>query len=233
MSRIDVIGRAGVPGAQQVVRIAHRSRSCRDRSHGLNERLHVWVLLAGTSGHRVNRPWIRVPHAKVIGGELWRTESPTAVPITERRTTNRRGFGWQDTPNSTLDYGDLFEHAPAGCMLLDASGCIDKINHAAAAILGWDASWLAGKPFSRWVANGDKQLFADHRQKLRSTAACLRQELRIKNRQGRLVSLRLESVCTTKGCDGAAGYRCTMVDVSGEQQSAREHGRRAGFQPCA
>lgn len=122
----------------------------------------------------------------------------------------------------TPNYVDLFEHAPVGYMLLDAAGCIEKINHTGAAILGWDQSWLLGKPFSRWVANNDKQLFHAHQQKLRSGEGCINQELRVKSRQGRFVSLRLESVREARHGNGAVGgCRSIMIDISGEEKSAR------------
>jgi PAS domain S-box-containing protein len=92
------------------------------------------------------------------------------------------------------DYADLFEHAPAGYMQLDGSGCILRINRTGAAMLGWDSSWLHGKPFSRWVVNNDKQLFQAHQHRLLNCEHCVCPELRIKNRHGRSVSLRLESI---------------------------------------
>jgi len=120
------------------------------------------------------------------------------------------------------DYADLFERAPVGYLLLDATGCIDRINGTGAAILGWGRSWLVGKPFSRWVANNDKQLFHCHRQALRHTRRGTSQALRVKNRQGRWVSLRLESEAETDANGVFSGCRCIMIDISGEEQSARQ-----------
>ncbi|MCX7079608.1 MAG: hypothetical protein NTV76_09715, partial [Pseudomonas sp.] len=54
-------------------------------------------------------------------------------------------------PPPTFDYHDLFERVPIGYVLLDASGCICKINQTGAALLGWDSAWLTGEPFARWV----------------------------------------------------------------------------------
>lgn len=119
------------------------------------------------------------------------------------------------------DYADLFEHAPAGYMQLDGSGCILRINRTGAAMLGWDSSWLHGKPFSRWVVNNDKQLFQAHQHRLLNCEHCVCPELRIKNRQGRSVSLRLESMRAAGDDDGAPCYRSIMIDISGEEQSAR------------
>lgn len=129
------------------------------------------------------------------------------------------------TPTRLPDYVDLFERAPAGYMLSDDSGCIVKINRAGAGMLGWNAAWLRGKPFSRWVARSDRHLFELHRAELRAGAGSVIPELRIKNRQGRLVSLRLESI-RLASCDAhdnsSAIVRSIMIDVSGEEQSARK-----------
>jgi two-component system sensor kinase FixL len=120
------------------------------------------------------------------------------------------------------DYADLFERAPLGYLLLDTCGCIVRINRRGAAVLGWDAAWLVGKPFSRWVANNDKQLFHAHREQLRDTVRCFSRELRVKNRQGRLVNLRLESEREMDAVGTVTGCRCIMIDISDEQQSARQ-----------
>lgn len=119
------------------------------------------------------------------------------------------------------DYVDLFEQAPAGYMLLDAAGNIETINHTGAEMLGWEQSWLTGKPFSRWVAQNDRPLLHAHLQRLRGSEQRSSQELRVKNRQGRFIDLRLTSVAAD-GRSGTAGSRTLMVDISGEERSARK-----------
>ncbi|MGR9108475.1 MAG: sensor histidine kinase, partial [Gammaproteobacteria bacterium] len=100
--------------------------------------------------------------------------------------------------------------------------CIDKINRIGAGMLGWDEAWLAGKPFSRWVANTDKQLFHEHQQKVRGSETSITQELCIKNRQGRIVTLRLDSVREKRRYTPATACRSIMIDISGELKSARK-----------
>lgn len=113
---------------------------------------------------------------------------------------------------------DLFERAPVGYLVLNHAGLIERINHTGAAILGWDAEWLVGKPFARWIATRDRKAFHEHRRRLDNSHAAIGQEIRVKNRQGRFVGLRLESVQ-----DESAAGRCRMImiDISGEQRSAR------------
>jgi two-component system, LuxR family, sensor kinase FixL len=125
-------------------------------------------------------------------------------------------------PSPIPDYIDLFEHAPVGYMRLDASGAIETINHTGAAMLGWDAAWLIGQPFARWVESDDRGLFHTHRDRVHTAGQCLSQELRVKNRQGRILSLRLQSVPETGSSQVAAGCRSILIDVSGEQQAARK-----------
>ncbi|MGH8274646.1 MAG: sensor histidine kinase [Gammaproteobacteria bacterium] len=120
------------------------------------------------------------------------------------------------------DYVDLFEHAPVGYMLMDAAGRIRQINQAGAELLGWNRSWLIGKPFSRWVTNNDKQRFQVHQRRLRECSECVREEFRVKNRQGRILSLRLASLSEAGSADGAAaGFRSVLINVSGEEQASR------------
>jgi two-component system, LuxR family, sensor kinase FixL len=123
---------------------------------------------------------------------------------------------------SLPNYIELFEHAPAGYMRLDASGVIASINRTGAAMLGWDAAWLTGQPFARWVQSDDRELFHAHCDRVRTAEQCLSQELRVKNRQGRTLSLRLQSVSESGSSQVAAGCRSILIDVSGEKQAARK-----------
>ncbi|HET7332245.1 ATP-binding protein [Dyella sp.] len=125
------------------------------------------------------------------------------------------GSAYMGAPGA--DDGDLFECAPLGYMLLDATGCIQRINRHGATLLGREPSRLVGKPFSRWVVNSDKQLFYAHQCEVRRGEEDSSQQLRIKDRHGRVVSL-----CLRSSGDGDGGCRTVMIDISGEQRCARE-----------
>ncbi|WP_166265524.1 sensor histidine kinase [Marinobacter caseinilyticus] len=124
--------------------------------------------------------------------------------------------------DKTLDYVDLFEHAPTGYAVLDGVGCIEKINHVGAALLGWQANWLVGQPFSRWLVNSDREPFIAHLRQLGSSAGGHSATLRIKNRQGRLLTLWLQSQVVMGQTNANTIIRTIMVDISGEQASARK-----------
>ncbi|MDB5981097.1 MAG: multi-sensor signal transduction histidine kinase [Pseudomonas sp.] len=126
------------------------------------------------------------------------------------------------TPLQTFDYHDLFEHAPVGYMLLDASGCIYKINHTGAALLGWDAAWLTGESFSRWVVSADKHQFHAHLSTLSDAGGCVSQMLRVKNRQGRIATLWLKSDRDPHPSAYTGCFRTVMTDVSSEQESGKK-----------
>src|ERR1700730_15308664 len=117
-----------------------------------------------------------------------------ASPSWEPPAARGCGSDAERVPTSLPDYVDLLEHAPAGYMQLDASGVIASINSTGAAMLGWDATWLTGQPFVRWVESDDRELFHAHRDRVHTAGQCLSQQLRVKNRQGRILSLRLQSV---------------------------------------
>lgn len=121
-----------------------------------------------------------------------------------------------------FDYHDLFERAPIGYVLLEASGRICKINQTGAALLGWDATWLTGESFARWVVSADKSRFHAHLSKLGSLGGCVSQKLRVKNRQGRIATLWLKSDREPNSNGPLEHFRTAMIDVSGEQESERK-----------
>lgn len=126
------------------------------------------------------------------------------------------------SPPLTFDYRELFERAPIGYVLLDATGRICKINNTGAALLGWDATWLTGELLERWVVSTDKQLFQAHLSKLGCASTCVNQKLRFKNRQGRIATLWLKSDREANAAGHIEYFRSAMIDVSGEQESARK-----------
>ncbi|HET6632460.1 MAG TPA: ATP-binding protein [Rhodanobacteraceae bacterium] len=123
------------------------------------------------------------------------------------------------------DYVDLFEQAPVGYVLLDATGCVERINRTGATMLGWGAGELVGTPFSRLVVNGDRPLFYAHQQALHECDGGASQELRVRSRHGRVIKLRLQSLCEPGRRGRAPRYRCALVDLSGQEQSARAQRR--------
>ena len=120
------------------------------------------------------------------------------------------------------DYTELIEEAPAGYVSIDPAGCIEHINQTGAAILGWEPSQMIGELFSRWIVQADRPTLSGLQKRLQASAAPETQSLRAKNRQGRIVNLRLECRRSSPDLDRESGWRAILIDVSGEQLSARE-----------
>ena len=120
------------------------------------------------------------------------------------------------------DYTELIEEAPAGYVSIDPTGCIEHINQTGAAILGWEPSHMIGELFSRWIVQADRPTLSGLQQRLQASAAPETQSLRAKDRQGRIVNLRLECRRISPDLDREAGWRAILIDVSREQLSARK-----------
>lgn len=171
-----------------------------------------WSKLVGQLGREQLRPPVakNATHASAPA-------KPVQQPAGPRPAATPTG-----NPSAAEDQ-PLFEQAPAGYMLLNAAGCFERINRAGVRILGWDSAWLTGKPFARWVFNNDKPLFLSHLHRVQEERACqVSQVLRVKNRQGRPLAVRLHSAPVATRDGATAGLRSIMLDVSGDVHSAQE-----------
>jgi PAS domain-containing protein len=59
-------------------------------------------------------------------------------------------------------YAELFEFAPAACLVTDRGGVIREVNQAAAYLLERNGGLLAGKPLVALVAAGRQREFLRH-----------------------------------------------------------------------
>jgi two-component system, LuxR family, sensor kinase FixL len=118
-------------------------------------------------------------------------------------------------------YADLYASVPVACLALDARGRIEAINLAGAALLGWERSWLLGQPFSRWVVKDDVDRFAEHLCSARRSQGKVVDDLRIKDRHGRAIDVRLASVAGG-GPPGAAVCQTALIDITEAGRAARK-----------
>jgi PAS domain S-box-containing protein len=119
-------------------------------------------------------------------------------------------------------YSDLFTFAPVGVVVLTEDGRVEDVNRAAASMLGWPRSWVAGQLFSRWVAKADVKRFLEHLRNASRSEQALSDEFRIKDRRGRTRAVRFASAATIDRSASGRQYRCqiSMTDVT-DQRSAR------------
>jgi PAS domain S-box-containing protein len=83
-------------------------------------------------------------------------------------------------------YQDLFDFAPDGYLVTDPKGIIQEANRAAAALLGAEPRFLAGKPLVAFARGEDGRLLSEYLARLgaRTTPEPLRLQLSLHPRQG-------------------------------------------------
>lgn len=127
---------------------------------------------------------------------------------------------------STLQhYADLFTFAPVGAIVLTEDSRVEEINRAAAAMLGWPRSWVAGQLFSRWIAKPDVKRFLEHLRNACRTDRPLSDEFRINDRRGRTRDVRFDSVTMVTRQQAAGDFRrslITMTDVTEQRWASRD-----------
>lgn len=140
----------------------------------------------------------------------------------EKRPAQDRRDAWPPAQEAANYYANLYAFAPVGCLSLDANGCIEEINVAGAAMLGWERSWLLGQPFARWIAKDDIERFPEHLRKVRTSSGKVVTEVRIKDHHGQPVDVRLESIMIDGGDPAAAVCQTALIDVTEGRRAERE-----------
>ena len=123
-------------------------------------------------------------------------------------------------------YADLFTFAPVGFVVLTEDSRVEDVNRAAAGMLGWPRSWVAGQLFSRWIAKADTKRFLEHLRNACRSEQVLSDEFRIRDRRGRTRDVRFDSVAMISRGGQDATYsmgRCqlSMTDVTEQRFAAR------------
>lgn len=122
-------------------------------------------------------------------------------------------------------YSDLFTFAPVGVVVLAEDGRVEDVNRAAASMLGWPRSWVAGQLFSRWIAKDDVKRFLQHLRNACRSEQALSDEFKIKDRRGRSRELRFDSVAMIpRGADTGHLPRCqiSLTDVTEQRWATRD-----------
>lgn len=87
-----------------------------------------------------------------------------------RQQTDELLAARQDTEAQRQRYQELFEFAPDGYLVTDSDGVIREANRAAAAMLGLEPKFLAGKPILLFVAEEDRKSFDSRRARALTSA---------------------------------------------------------------
>jgi diguanylate cyclase (GGDEF)-like protein/PAS domain S-box-containing protein len=154
--------------------------------------------------------------------EMQRLAHDLQVYRTEMEMQNQELREAQRRLEETRDrYADLYDFAPVGYLTLDAKGCIREINLTGAMLLGRERAQLLGKPFGLWLDSEEKVRFSRHLQQVFAAQDRVATDLGIRNGNGELRDISLESVAIKAGTGEIGSCRTVLVDISERKQQER------------
>jgi two-component system, cell cycle sensor histidine kinase and response regulator CckA len=116
-------------------------------------------------------------------------------------------------------YYDLFNFAPDGYLVTDATGIIQEANYAAAKLLNARQSYLIGKPMAVFVHQTERQKFRKIMLQLQQQGEIRREELQIFHEQGSIDFPAELTAIAVEDCQGKTGnLRWLFRDISDRYQ---------------
>lgn len=100
---------------------------------------------------------------------------------------------WHRLLQAIHHHAELYEYAPVGCVILGHDARIHDINLTGAAMLGWERAWLRGRSLAPWIVRDDLKVFYEHLAKSQQVNGKALHEIRLKNRHGQFIEVRLQS----------------------------------------
>lgn len=124
-------------------------------------------------------------------------------------------------------YRELFDFAPDGYLVTDATGIIQEANHAAAAMLGMSSGRLVGKPLVVFVVEADRQAFRTRLNHLAQVVRVQDWEVHLQPRQGAVFPVALTVAAVHDHQDRLSSLRWWLSDVTARKQAeeALRHAR--------
>ncbi len=115
-------------------------------------------------------------------------------------------------------YFDLYNLAPVGYFTITEAGLIQEVNMTGATLLGLTRLELLRQRMSRFIASEDQDVYYHHRKALFETKTPQECELRLRQKDGRLLWAHLVGALAQ---DAAGGMLCrvTMPDITGRKQA--------------
>ena len=121
-------------------------------------------------------------------------------------------------------YAELYDFSPVGYFSFDAAGLIREANLTGASLLGIERRRLINKPFTRFIADADREIFSDHLTLVLQRQVTLRCEIRLTGNDGTVIHAQLLSVAVTG--ETKAGYILTSI-VDGTSRKLLEEALQA------
>jgi PAS domain S-box-containing protein len=111
-------------------------------------------------------------------------------------------------------YRSLFDDAPVGYLVCDADGMILDANAAAARLLGRDRKALLKTGFSRYCTESSRDAYYLHRFKVLEGRQSERTELQLRDADGELVDVLLESAASWDPAAQARTIRTALMNMT-------------------
>ena len=90
-------------------------------------------------------------------------------------------------------FQELFDFCPVPYVVLDVDGVVQRINVAAATMVGAERRRLEGVPLLVWIDPPDRRIFLDHMRRCRRSDDVVISELSLKSRRGGAIPVELVS----------------------------------------
>ncbi|MFO8042234.1 MAG: response regulator, partial [Alkalispirochaeta sp.] len=119
----------------------------------------------------------------------------------------------EELQRSRQRYEQLFDFAPVAYFVFSKEGAIIEANHAAAALLKADRTYLDRKPFVVFLAQDYHTAYFNHLRRIFEVGQRQSVELQIKNRNSELIWVRMESR-SQESVKGEQQCLTTVVDIS-------------------
>jgi PAS domain S-box-containing protein len=136
----------------------------------------------------------------------------------------------QELETSRNKYTELYDFAPVGYFTFDAAGVIREVNLTGSHLLGIERHLLAGKPFSRFIADADgKEIFSKHLETVMQNQGMQKCEIRLAGKDGSTIHGQLQSVAVDDMESKDRNILSSIVDgtlarqLETEIQDAREY----------
>jgi len=128
----------------------------------------------------------------------------------------------EELETSRRKYADLYDFAPVGYFTFDAKGLIKEVNLTGIEMLGQNRSLLINKPFPLFLVSDDRNIFHVHLRNVMKSPDRQTCEIRLIGKKGSQVYVRMESIATAKGEDGAVYCRSAVSDLAAQKKAEEQ-----------
>ena len=172
----------------------------------------------GCQTHTYLKKWLDAQTAELmaINEELQLTLEELQMVEEELRQQNEElGVAREIAELERERYQDLFNFAPHGYLVSDATGVIQEANHAAATLLGVKQNHLVGKPLILFIAEQERQNFIIQLQTLDRVDDW---EIHLQPRNGRPFPASVKAAAIYNSQGQRMGWRWLLCDITPRKQ---------------